>query len=64
MVSKLVTVTAVTFGGYMVTAVTVTVYHRVTGSKAAPYYRLPIPKRLLAYTQTVVRLYAISNESF
>ena len=48
----------------MVTVVTVTVYHRVTGSKAAPYHRLPTPKRLFAYTQTIVRLYAISNGSF
>ena len=48
--------------GYSCNRVTVTVCHRVTGSKTAPYYRLPIPKRLFAYTQ--MRLYANLNGTF
>jgi hypothetical protein len=62
----MVTVVTVTerIYGYSCNRVTVTVCHRVTGSKTAPYYRLPIPKRLFAYTQTVVRLYANLNGTF
>ena len=31
---------------------------RVTGKEPLSFYRLPIPKRSFAYTQTIVRLYA------
>ena len=33
----------------------------LTGREAASNHRMPIPKRLFAYTQITVRLYANSN---
>ena len=59
----------------MVTAVTVTVLLGFTGvdnkacrgkternrERKASFHRMPIPKQLCAYTQTIVRLYPISN---